>query len=108
MKIHPLCHGVSFHPHYLLFSFSVLLKGEKSRNKLAPSIYFVTQETRDTISYAPAVNTILKDAMFLRVLYYIVNFINIQLRQIDFDVFRMYFAIIQLVCNVNHLVNKRL
>ena len=66
-------------------------------DKLAPSVYFVTQETRDT--------------MFLRVLYYILNFIicaNIQLRQIHFDLFRMYLAIIQLVCHVNHLVNKHL
>ena len=44
--------------HYLPFSFSVPLKGEKIAkegvDKLAPSVYFVTQETRDTISYAPA------------------------------------------------------
>ena len=31
--------------------------------------------TRLTFSYAPTVNTILTDAMFLCVLYYIVNFI---------------------------------
>ena len=38
-------------------------------DKLEPSVYFVTQETCDTISYAPAaVNTILTDAMFLRIL----------------------------------------
>ena len=85
MKIHPLRHGISFHPLLSSFSFSVPFKGEKIAkegvDKLAPSVYFVTQETRDTISYAPAVNTILTDAMFLRVLYYIVNFIiraNIQ------------------------------
>ena len=46
MKIRPLRHGVSFHP------FSVPLKGEKivkeGVNKLAPSVYFVTQETCDT------------------------------------------------------------
>ena len=84
--------------HYLPFSYFVILKGEKiakvNVDKLAPSVYLVTQETRDTISYVPAVNTILTDAMFLRVLYYTVNFIiraNIQFRQ---NVFRMYFAII--------------
>ena len=83
--------------HYLPFSFSVPLKGEKITkegvDKLTPSVYFVTQETHDTISYAPAVNTILTDVMFLLVLYYIVNFIiraNVQLRQINFNVFRMY------------------
>ena len=45
-------------------------------DKLAPSVYFVTQETHDTISYAPPL-MLLTDAMFLRVLYYyyIVNFI---------------------------------
>ena len=54
MKVHPLRHGVSFHPP---FSFSVPLKGEKIAkegvDKLAPSVYFITQETHDTISYAP-------------------------------------------------------
>ena len=114
MKIH-YAMAFLFILHCLPFSFSLPLKGEKIAkegvDKLAPFVYFVTQETRDTISYAPAVNTILTEAMFLCVLYYIVDFIiraNIQLRQIDFDVFRTYFAIIQLVCHVNHLVNKRL
>ena len=43
--------------NYLPFSFSVPLKGEKIKkegvDKLASSVYFVTQETHDTISYAP-------------------------------------------------------
>ena len=61
--------------HYLPFSFSVPLKGKKIAkevvDKLASSVYFVTQETRDTFSYVPAVNTILTDAMILLVLYYV-------------------------------------
>ena len=78
--------------HYHPFSFSVPLKGEKITkegvDKLAPSVYFITQQTRDTISYAPAVNAILTDTIFLCVLYYIVNFIiraNIQLSQMFFE-----------------------
>ena len=91
MKIHPRRHGVSFHPSLSSFSFSVPLKGEiiakEGVDKLTPSVYFVTQETHDTISYVPEL---------------IYNLDK------DFDVFRMYFGIIQLVCHVNHLVNKRL
>ena len=45
MKIHPLRHGVSFHPSLSSFSF---LKGEKIKkqrvDQLAPPVYYVTQK----------------------------------------------------------------
>ena len=76
-------------------------------DKLAPSACIVTQIAgypSDITINAPIVNY--KCDAF-RVLYYIMNFVihtNIQLRQIHFDVFLMYFTIIQLHCHINAVV----
>ena len=99
---------------FFLCSFKKVRKSQKKVSINLLLLFITSHKTatcaHDMISYVPAV-ILLTDAMFLHVLYYIVNFIicaNIQLRQIDFYVFRMYFAIIQLVCHVNALVNRRL
>ena len=76
--------------HYLSF-LSVSVKRCEKITKgvhrvVVHSTDYVTKQPlapRDVISNTPAVN-----------------------RQIDFDVFRMYFAIIQLLYHVNALVNK--
>ena len=69
MKIHSLHHGVSFHPSVSSLFFP---KGERLQ------LCHTKQSLGDIISYDPTVNTVnilLTYAMFLLVLYYIINFI---------------------------------
>ena len=64
---------------------------------------------RDIINNTPAVNSNRRrvfDVYFITSL--ISEYLPVYNLEIDFDVFQMYFAIIQLLYHVNALVNKRL
>ena len=111
MKIYPLRHGVSFHLQYLSF-LSVSVKRCEKITKgvnrvVAHSTYYVTKQPiapRAVISNAPAIN---RCGVFS--VYFITSLTLEYLPVYNLDnVFRMYFAIIQLLYHVNALVNKRL
>ena len=73
IKIHPLRHGVPFHPSVsFLFFLSAQNLTRAGIDELVPLSHKKPVAcTRDKISNAPTVNTINR---ILRVLYYIVNF----------------------------------
>ena len=98
---------------FILYCLSFLYVSVKRCEKItkgvdqvvAHSTYYVTKHplaSRDIINNAPAVN---RRSVFGM---YFITSLTSELRQIDFDVFRMYFAIIQLLYHVNAFVNKRL